>query len=237
MIHNNQTGQSVIEFAVCVTVLLAFLIGIPIVAKIANINIMSIQALDYAAWRVREGNTDNKMLTTEIKDRYFGESALIVDNEQISNLGANLGRGKDGQKIYDRDGIVVQYHAEKSHNKIRFRNGYKFPLDDKSGKVSISVPLQNLDVLPEIVSNMTISNNLYIDNQSLTSLDDEHTKSSLRNMSSTIVPYNSKAQRLDAKIINSIMPLWSKITSEHNISDIDVSEKSIPKDRLAEYKP
>ena len=87
-------GQSLIEFAISVIVLVAFLLAIPIIAKIANANIMSIQALDYAAWRVREGNTDNDKLTQEVSDRYFGETALIVDNEKINNQGVRLGTGK-----------------------------------------------------------------------------------------------------------------------------------------------
>ena len=247
--RKSHQGQSLIEFAISVMVLVAFLLAIPIIAKIANANIMSIQALDYAAWRVREGNTDNDKLTQEVSDRYFGETALIVDNEKIFNQGVRLGTGKEGQQIYEPDTVSINYIA--NSDKISGVNGflwstvnddYKLRLYDKKGTVSINLPLQNLDVLPEITNSMTISKTLYIDSQTLAASDANHIQNQLNQANSMkILPYNSGLQKNTNKITNSAITALKVATigliDEKKIEDISVKESAVPDDRLTTYQP
>lgn len=238
---SDQNGQSIVEFVASIGVLVAFLIGIPIVAKIANVNIMSIQALDYATWRVREGNTDNNQLTQEISDRYFGETALVVSGHKIENTGVKLGTGKNYEQIYQKDTVNVAYVPKSDIPKGDgiLKNQYKLPLSDKAGEVIINVPLKNLDVLPEIPSSITIKNSLYIDNQSLTARDGEEIRQRMGEIKETIVPYNNEIQRKSYRILNNtvisalnLIP----ILREYKLKDVSISESTLPQDRLADYK-
>lgn len=238
---SDQNGQSIVEFVASIGVLVAFLIGIPIVAKIANINIMSIQALDYATWRVREGNTDNNQLTQEVSDRYFGETALVVSGYKIENAGVRLGTGKNYEQIYQKDTVNVAYIPKPNIPKVDgvLKNQYKLPLSDEAGEVVINVPLENLDVLSEIPSSMTIKNSLYIDNQSLTARDGEEIKQRMGEIKETIVPYNNGIQRKSYRILNNtvisalnLIP----ILREYKLKDVSISESTLPQDRFAEYK-
>lgn len=235
-----QSGQSIVELVASIGVLVAFLIGIPIIAKIANVNIMSIQALDYAAWRAREGNHDNQQLTQEVSDRYFGETALVVSDQKIENTGARLGAGKHYEQIYQRDTVNVAYVQKSDVPKIDsvLKDQYKFPLSDKAGEVVINVPLENLDVLPEITSSMTIKNSLYIDNQSLTALDGEEIKQRLEAIKPAVVPYNNGTQRKSYHILNdTVFKILNAIPilKEHKIQDVSVDDSAAPQDRLADY--
>ena len=142
-----ESGQAAVEFAVSFSVLIALILSIPILAKTANANIMSIQALDYAAWRIREGNTNNEELTREVSNRYFGETALIVDDEQIDNQGARLGTGKQNQQIYRNGSVTINYTADASN--MRGAQGAvwnnidretNLGMYDKKGTVSINLP-------------------------------------------------------------------------------------------------
>lgn len=238
---SDQNGQSIVEFVASIGVLVAFLIGIPIVAKIANVNIMSIQALDYATWRVREGNTDNNQLTQEISDRYFGETALVVSGHKIENTGVKLGTGKNYEQIYQKDTVNVAYVPKSDIPKGDgiLKNQYKLPLSDKAGEVIINVPLENLDVLLEIPSSITIKNSLYIDNQSLTARDGEEIRQRMGEIKETIVPYNNEIQRKSYRILNNtvisalnLIP----ILREYKLKDVSISESTLPQDRLADYK-
>lgn len=238
---SDQNGQSIVEFVASIGVLVAFLIGIPIVAKIANVNIMSIQALDYATWRVREGNTDNNQLTQEISDRYFGETALVVSGHKIENTGVKLGTGKNYEQIYQKDTVNVAYVPKSDIPKGDgiLKNQYKLPLSDKAGEVIINVPLENLDVLTEIPSSITIKNSLYIDNQSLTARDGEEIRQRMGEIKETIVPYNNEIQRKSYRILNNtvisalnLIP----ILREYKLKDVSISESTLPQDRLADYK-
>lgn len=238
---SDQNGQSIVEFVASIGVLVAFLIGIPIVAKIANVNIMSIQALDYATWRVREGNPDNNQLTQEVSDRYFGETALVVSGYKIENAGVRLGTGKNSEQIYQKDTVNIAYLPKSDIPKVDgvLKNQYKLTLSDKAGEVVINVPLENLDVLPEIPSSMTIKNSLYIDNQPLTARDGEEIKQIMGEIKEIIVPYNNGIQRKSYHILNdevisalNLIP----ILREHKLKDVSISESTLPQDRLAEYK-
>lgn len=238
----SQNGQSLAEFAISVSVLIVFLLGIPMVAKIANVNIMSIQALDYAAWRVREGNTNNTKLTTEVSDRYFGETALIVDSQKVLHSGANLGTGKNGNQIYQYDSVSVQYTATPHiPNDFKLEKGYKLPITQKSGVVSINVPLQNLNVISQIPESLTINKSLYIEAQTLTAQDNTEIKQKIGDISNTIVPYNSGAQKTSNKLVNAFIGVLKGVTlgfiNEHKIASIDIEESTLPKDRLEVYKP
>mgnify|MGYP000010422174 FL=1 len=246
-------GQSLIEFAISVIVLVAFLLAIPIIAKIANANIMSIQALDYAAWRVREGNTDNDKLTQEVSDRYFGETALIVDNEKINNQGVRLGTGKSGEQIYEPDTVSINYIPDNSKASGWYAqpwnaldSQYKLPIYDKKGTVSINLPLQNLDVIPEITSSMTISKTLYVDSQTLAAKENSEITQKLSNMNMEIIPYNKSGQKQLNHVLNdSVITILNAlpIPNSYNpfetnkISDISVKEDAVPTDRLAPYQP
>lgn len=240
MRQNTQKGQSMVEFAIAVSALLVFLVGIPIIAKIANVNVLSIQALDYAAWRVREGNTDNDKLSSEINDRYFGETALIVDDEKIINTGARLGMGRDGQDIYEANSVRIDYTKDTNGNGLSvLSRGANLPINDKKGVVSITTPLQNLDVMPEIASNITINKSLYVDNQSLTALDGTDIQNHLKSMSSTMIPYNNGLQKAQNNVANSIISALNVIPifSEHKIEDPYVPESTVPKDRMVKFAP
>lgn len=237
----DQNGQSIVEFVASIGVLVAFLIGIPIIAKIANVNIMSIQALDYATWRVREGNTDNNQLTQEVGDRYFGETALVVSGHKIENAGVRLGAGKNHEQIYQKDTVNVVYIPKPNIPKVDsvLKNQYKLLLSDKAGEVVINVPLENLDVLSEIPSSMTIKNSLYIDNQSLTARDGEEIKKRMEEIKETIVPYNNGTQRRSYQILNdTVFNILNetRILKEHKIKNISVNDSALPQDRLAEYQ-
>lgn len=251
MKKNNEQGQSLVEFVASVGVLLAFLIGIPIVAKIANANLMSVQALDYAAWRVREGNMDNQRLTRETNDRYFGEKALVVDNEKIDNLGVRLGTGKDNQQIYQANTMSVSYTSNpqiaNNGNFKKLLNGFGFPLDEKSGTVAIRVPLENLAVFKDedmadgkMADKLVITKSLYIDNQSLTATDNGAIEGMVRGMPNARVPYNNDSffwQRKSYKIVNDIgIRALKPITKESKITDIKADESHIPKDRMVQYQ-
>lgn len=238
---SDQNGQSIVEFVASVGVLVAFLIGIPIVAKIANINIMSIQALDYATWRVREGNTDNNQLTQEVSDRYFGETALVVSGHKIENTGVRLGTGKNYEQIYQKDTVNVAYIPKPNIPKVDsvLKSQYKLPLSDKAGEVVINVPLENLDVLSEIPSSMTIKNSLYVDNESLTARDGEEIKQRIGEIKGTIVPYNNGIQRKSYHLLNNTVISTLNlipILREHKLKDVSINESALPQDRLAEYK-
>lgn len=238
---SDQNGQSLVEFVAIVGVLVAFLIGIPIIAKIANVNIMSIQALDYAAWRVREGNTNNNQLTQEVGDRYFGETALVVSGQKIENTGVTLGTGKNYEQIYQKDTVNVAYISKPNIPKVDslLKNQYRLPLSDKAGEVVINVPLENLDVLSEIPSSMTIKNSLYIDNQTLTARDSEEVKQRLGVIKSSIVPYNNGVQKKLYQILNETafnMLNATQILKEHKIGNISINDSVLPKDRLVEYQ-
>lgn len=238
---SDQNGQSIVEFVASIGVLVAFLIGIPIVAKIANVNIMSIQALDYATWRVREGNKDNNQLTQEISDRYFGETALVVSGHKIENAGVKLGTGKNYEQIYQKDTVNVAYVPKSDIPKGDgiLKNQYKLPLSDKAGEVIINVPLENLDVFPEIPSSITIKNSLYIDNQSLTARDGEEIRQRMGEIKETIVPYNNEIQRKSYRILNNMVISALNlipILREYKLKDVSISESTLPKDRLADYK-
>lgn len=247
--RNWQQGQSLIEFAISVMVLVVFLLAIPMIAKIANANIMTTQALDYAAWRVREGNIDNDVLSREVSDRYFAETALIVDNEKINNQGVKLGTGKDGQQIYEPDTVSINYIA--NSDKMSGANGavwnqvnddYNFHLYDKKGTVSINLPLQNLDVIPEITGSMTISKTLYVDNQTLAAPDAKHIQNQLRQANAIkILPYNNGLQKNTNKLTNAAITALRVATigliDEKTVKDVIVNESAVPNDRLATYQP
>lgn len=249
-----ESGQAAVEFAVSFAVLIALILSIPILAKIANANIMSIQALDYAAWRVREGNTDNTELSREVSDRYFGETALIVDGEQINDQGAKLGTGKDNQQIYQNDSVTIEYNADSSNmrgaqgvvwnNLDRVTNLGMF---DKKGTVSINVPLENLDVIPEIAGSMTISKSLYIDNQALTARGKGEIQSSMNNFDNLVIPNNGGSQDLYVEPTNfAIAGLKSisdaalgllDVLDHHSLKDVEVDHDAVPTDRLANFNP
>lgn len=235
-----QNGQSIVEFVASIGVLVAFLIGIPIVAKIANVNIMSIQALDYATWRVREGNTDNNQLTQEVSDRYFGETALVVSGHKIENAGVRLGAGKNHEQIYQKDTVNVVYIPKPNIPKVDsvLKNQYKLPLSDKAGEVVINVPLENLDVLSEIPSSMTIKNSLYIDNQSLTARDGQEIRGRMGRVTGVIVPYNSSVRKTNDRAAKGMLNALNKlpIFNFHKIKSISIDDSALPQDRLAEYQ-
>lgn len=241
MKKSNEQGQSLVEFVASVGVLLAFLIGIPLVAKIANANLMSIQALDYAAWRVREGNTISERLTQETNDRYFGEKALVVDNEKIDNLGVRLGTGKGNQQIYQANTMSVSYtpnpQIANNGNFKKLLNGFDFPLDKKSGTVAIRVPLENLAVFKDedMADKLVITKSLYIDNQSLTAADNQDIKNMVKGMPSARVPYDN-AQRKSYGLFNDALFFIKQITGEEEISIIEADENHIPKDRMVKYQ-
>lgn len=237
---SDQNGQSIVEFVASIGVLVVFLIAIPIVAKIANVNIMSIQALDYATWRVREGNTNNNELTQEVSDRYFGETALVVSGHKIENAGVRLGTGKNHEQIYQKDTVNVAYIPKPNIPKVDsvLKNQYKLPVSDRAGEVVINVPLENLDVLSEIPSSMTIKNSLYIDNQALTARDGEEIKQMLRGIKEGIVPHNSQASKANNRAVNEIINVLNPllIFNFHTMKEITVNESALPQDRLAEYQ-
>lgn len=250
----NIAGQSAVEFAVSVSVLIALILSIPILAKIANANIMSIQALDYAAWRVREGNINNVGLSREVSDRYFGETALIVDDQQINDQGAKLGTGKGNQQIYQNDTVSINYNADSSNmngaqgaswnNLDRVTN---LGMYDKKGTVSINLPLENLDVIPEIASSMVISKSIYIDNQALTARDQTEIQSSMNNFDSVVIPNNGGSQNFFVRSTN-IVIAGLKVVSDgalglldvldhHKLDDVEVDHDAVPADRLATFNP
>ncbi|WP_019672535.1 TadE/TadG family type IV pilus assembly protein [Psychrobacter lutiphocae] len=242
----NESGQAAVEFAVSVSVLIALVLAIPILAKIANANIMSIQALDYAAWRVREGNTNNELLSQEVSDRYFGETALVVDNEKLNHRGAKLGKGKDNQQIYRNNTVTINYapdNSDDSWNKIE--DLYKFGLYDQKGAVSINLPLENLNVIPEIVESLTIKKSLYVDNQTLTARDQKEIQDNMDNFNDIVIPYNNDAQKKATNIFyNTIIKGidlsagWiDSVFSDHQVEDVKVNHNEVPDDRLVEFKP
>lgn len=249
MKKSDEQGQSLVEFVASVGVLLAFLIGIPLVAKIANANLMSIQALDYAAWRVREGNTTSEQLTRETNDRYFGEKALVVDNEKIDNLGVRLGTGKDNQQIYQANTMSVSYtpnpQIANNGNFKKLLNGFRFPLDKKSGTVAIRVPLENLAIFKDeymadgkewkMADKLVITKSLYIDNQSLTAAGNQDIKNMVKDMPSVRVPYDN-AQRESYEFFNKALSVMRRITGEEKVSTIEADENHIPKDRMVKYQ-
>ena len=243
-------GQSLIEFAVSVSVLIALLVSIPIIAKIANVNVMSIQALDYAAWRAREGNVDNSKLTQEVNDRYFGETALIVDDEKINHQGAQLGTGKDNEQIYRSNTVTVNYNADNSKMSKGASRGlwnhmdddYKLGLYNKKGTLSINVPLENLNVIPEIADSITITKSVYIDNQTLSARDQREIQNNMDDFKSIILPYNNGAQK---KLLNEptnlaietlrVIPL--DVFQDYRLRDVTVNHEEVPDDRLTEFAP
>lgn len=250
----NIAGQSAVEFAVAVSVLIALILSIPILGKIANANIMSIQALDYAAWRVREGNTDNTQLSREVSDRYFGETALIVDDQQINDQGAKLGTGKGNQQIYQNDSVTINYNADSSNMSgaqgvvwNNFDRVTNLGVYDKKGTVSINLPLENLDVIPEIASSMTISKSLYIDNQALTARDKSQIQGSMDNFDSVVIPNNGGSQNLLVGATNTVIAGLKAISDvsfglldvfdHHRVKDVKVDHDAVPADRLATFNP
>lgn len=243
-----ESGQSAVEFAVAVSVLIALLLAIPILAKIANANIMTIQALDYAAWRVREGNTDNDALSREVNDRYFGETALVVDDKKINHQGAMLGTGRDNEQIYQNGSVTVNYTANnedmgggtgKLWNNVD--RSYNLGLNDKKGVVSINVPLENLDVLPEIASSTVIRKSIYIDNQALTARDKVEIQDNMNGFGDIIIPYNDGLQSKSNELVNGAMDLMRVIPVDvldhHQLEDIDIDHDAVPEDRLARFEP
>ena len=251
---NKESGQAAIEFAVSFSVLVALILSIPILAKIANANIMSIQALDYAAWRVREGNTDNGELSREVSDRYFGETALIVDDQQINDQGARLGTGKDNQQIYQNDSVTINYNADSSKmsgvqgaNWNNLDKVTNLGMYDKKGTVSISLPLENLDVIPEIASSITINKSLYIDNQALTARDKSQIQSSMDNFDSVVIPNNGGSQNFfvqstnlaieGLKLISDASLGLLDVLDHHKLDDVKIDHDAVPADRLATFQP
>lgn len=243
-------GQSLIEFAVSVSVLIALLVSIPILAKIANVNVMSIQALDYAAWRVREGNTNNSRLSQEVNDRYFGETALIVDDEKINHQGAKLGIGKNDEQIYKKNTVTINYNADysdmSSGNTKRLWNkmdkDYKFGLYNKKGTLSINVPLENLSVIPEIADSMTIAKSIYIDNQTLGANDKEGIQNNMNKFNSVILPYNNGKQKEylskpTNRAISVLRIIPMDVFDDYELKSISIKHDEIPDDRLAEFVP
>ena len=252
--RNKELGQAAIEFAVTFSVLVALILSIPILAKIANTNIMSIQALDYAAWRVREGNTDDAELSREVSDRYFGETALIVDDEQVNDQGAKLGTGKDNEQIYQNDSVTINYNADSSNMSgaqgVTWNNVERVTnlgMYDKKGTVSINVPLENLDVIPEIASSVTISKSLYIDNQALTARDQSEIQSSMDDFDSIVIPNNGGGQDLFVAPTNVVISGLKVISDaslglldtfdHHRLRDVRVDHDEVPEDRLATFNP
>lgn len=243
-------GQSLIEFAVSVSVLIALVVSIPIIAKIANVNVMSIQALDYAAWRAREGNTDNSKLSQEVNDRYFGETALIVDDEKINHKGAQLGTGKNNEQIYRNNTVTVNYNAD--HSKMsqgasrglwnHVNDNYKLGLYNKKGTLSINVPLENLNIIPEISDSMTITKSLYIDNQMLNARDQKEIQDNMNNFKEVVLPYNNGIQK---RVLNgpanraiqtlSIIPI--NVFKDYRLREVTVNHDEVPDDRLANFIP
>lgn len=242
----NIAGQSAVEFAVSVSVLIALILSIPILAKIANANIMSIQALDYAAWRVREGNTDNAELSREVSDRYFGETALVVDDEQINDQGAKLGTGKGNEQIYQNDTVTVAYTPKNSKDSWdTIDNLYEFGLYEKKGTVSINLPLENLNVIPEIADSMTISKSIYIDNQALTARDSREIDDQMDDFDNVLVlPYNNGLQKDTNSFYNFFISTsnaalgWiDDVFVDHEIEEIEIDHDAVPADRLATFNP
>lgn len=244
--NSNESGQAAVEFAVSVSVLIALLLAIPILAKIANANIMSIQALDYAAWRVREGNTDNEVLSREVSDRYFGETALVVDDKKLNHSGAQLGKGKNNEQIYRNDTVTINYTPDDTNDSwSKVDDMYRFNLYKKKGSVSINLPLENLDVIPEIAQSLTIKKSLFVDNQSLTARDEQEIQNGMDNFEAKVLPYNNGLQKKSMNLtFNPIIKGidfsagWiDKVFSDHKIEDVKVNHKEVPDDRLVEFKP
>lgn len=239
-------GQSAVEFAVSVSVLIALVLSIPILAKIANANIMSIQALDYATWRVREGNTNNQELSREVSDRYFGETALVVDDEQINDQGAKLGIGKGNQQIYQNDAVTIAYTPNNSTDSWdAIDNLYELRLYEKKGTVSINLPLENLNVIPEIVDSMTISKSIYIDNQALTARDKQDINENMKDFDSILVlPYNNNLQKNTNSAYNLVISTVSAtlgsindVFEDYKIEEVEINHDAVPADRLATFNP
>lgn len=246
-------GQSLIEFAVSVSVLIGLLVSIPIIAKIANVNIMSIQALDYAAWRVREGTIDNSLLSQQVNDRYFGETALIVDDDRINHQGIKLGTGKNNEQIYRNNTVTLNFVADDSQMSRGSSRGlwnkldddYKLGLYDKKGTLSINVPLENLNVIPEIADSITIKKSIYIDSQALSARDQKSIQDNMDNFKNTVIPYNDNSLKGQKNAVSKptniaigligLIPL--DIFQDYKLKDVEVKHDEVPRDRLARFEP
>lgn len=207
-----QKGVGVIEFAVSAGMLVIFIIAIPLVGKIANLNILAIQSLDYAAWEVqkREGTATSAILTRDVNDRFFAASGAYVKTGSVP-LGANLGfSGAQGKAMVIRGSVKVQVTpiTNRSNDLFNFDEVGRLTRDLKLSsnsyyKVKVTVPLTNLKMLDGLSDSLVITKEMNVLTNSWISKSNIDTNDHIKNAGIRVYPH----QRASV-LINKLKPVF-----------------------------
>ncbi len=229
---HRQKGVGVIEFAVSAGLLVIFIIVIPLIGKIANLNILAIQSLDYAAWEVqkREGTATSSILTRDVNDRFFAASGAYVKTGSVP-LGENQGfTGAKGKSMVARGSVKVQVTPITDGTNDRFNFDYvgRLTRDLKLSsnsyyKVKVTVPLTNLRMLDGLSDSLVITKEMNVLTNSWTSLSNADTNNRIKRAGIRVYPHQKASS-----LINALRPVF-RLFDEPEIKTDVVDSSVVPK--------
>lgn len=232
MSFQNQKGVGVIEFAVSAGMLVIFIITIPLIGKIANLNLLAIQSLDYAAWEVqkREGTATSAILTRDVNDRFFAASGAYVKTGSVP-LGANLGfSGAQGKAMVTRGSVKVQVTpiTNNSNDRFNFHDIGRLTRDLKLSsnsyyKVKVTVPLVNLKMLEGLTDSLVITKEMNVLTNGWSSISNIDTNNRIKKSGIRVYPHQ-KASGL----INALRPVF-RLFQEPEINTDVVDSSVVPR--------
>lgn len=230
--NQRQQGVGVVEFAVSAGMLVIFIIAIPLIGKIANLNILAIQSLDYAAWEVqkREGTATSAILTRDVNDRFFAASGAYVKTGSVP-LGTNLGfTGAQGKPIVARGSVRVQVTpiTNKSNDLFNFNEVGRLTRDlklssDSYYKVKVTVPLTNLKMLDGLSDSLVITKEMNVLASGWASSSNVDTNDRIKHAGIRVYPHQ-KASGL----IRQLQPVFS-LFGEPTINTDVVDSSVVPR--------
>lgn len=237
-----QMGQSSVEFVIALGAIGAFLIGIPMVAKVGYARLLASQATDYAAWRVQTSNIrDAKVLSREVNDRYFGHSAAAVQSRSMINMGMSTLTNKQGESLVKTGGVSVTVTSSRDR-RYEFGSKNLSPISRSTGElrlnrqtlhqVSIEVPLYGVDVLETLPKTFTIRKSMAVISDQWSGQSPLQIRDQIR-QARTMYPYENGLGGISQSNMMRAVNTFSKVFGETQGRRTDLLDADIvPRDRV-----
>lgn len=238
----SQKGQSSVELVIALGAIGAFLIGIPMVAKVGYARLLASQATDYAAWRVQTTNIrDAKVLSREVNDRYFGHSAAMVQSRSIINMGMSTLTNKQGESLVKTGGVAVTVNSSRDR-RYEFGSKNLSPISRATGElrlnrqtlhqVSIEVPLHGVDVLESLPKTFTIRKSMAVVSDQWSGQSALHIRDQIR-QTRTMYPYENGLSGMSQSNMMGAVNRFSRVFGETQGRRTDLLDADIvPRDRV-----
>lgn len=240
---SSQKGQSSVEFVIALGAIGAFLIGIPMVAKVGYARLLASQATDYAAWRVQTTSIrDAKVLSREVNDRYFGHTAAAVQSRSIINMGMSTLTNKHGESLVKTGGVAVTVNSSRDR-RYEFGTRGLSPVSRSTGElrlnrqtlhqVSVEVPLHGVDVLDTLPKTFTIRKSMAVVSDQWSGQSPLHIRDQIR-QTRTMYPYENGLGGISQSNMMRTVNTFSRIFGETQGRRTDLLDADVvPRDRVS----